>query len=51
MAGTRDPWPAIWVRKLKKYRRWAEEMKEYGFEVTEPPNADKPPVRRIAETS
>jgi hypothetical protein len=52
MGTTRDLTAATWTRRVKKWRRWAEEMKaEAGFEVIEPPSLDTPPVRRIADTS
>jgi hypothetical protein len=45
MGTPRDTWPAIWKRKLKKLRRNAVELEEWGWELKERPNADTPPPR------
>jgi hypothetical protein len=43
---------ATWGKKVKKWRRWAEELKaEAGAAVTLPEDLDVPPFRRIAKPS
>ena len=49
MGTTRDTWPATWARMLKRFRREAEKMKQFGWEVTEPPNADQLPRRPASD--
>ena len=36
---SRDTGPAIFARRMKKWRRWAEEMRDNGWTVQEPEQA------------
>jgi hypothetical protein len=38
-----------WARSVARLRRLAEILKANDFQVTEPPNFDKPPVERYAQ--
>jgi hypothetical protein len=43
---------ATWGKKVKKWRRWVEELRaEAGAAVTLPEDLDVPPFRRIAKPS
>jgi hypothetical protein len=37
---------ANWTRTVRRLRRMATELANYGFEVIEPPSLDTPPAKR-----
>ena len=46
MTGERDMSAPNWARTLPRLQRNAAELREYGWEVNEPPNVETPPGRR-----
>jgi hypothetical protein len=52
MTGTRDTRAASWSKRVRKWRRWAAEMRDLGqIEVVLPEDIETPPHKRIGGAS